>query len=240
MNYLACNPANYTKGYNRKIKYLVVHYVGALGDAEANAHYFATGKRGASAHYFVGFAGDVWQSVKDEDVAWHCGGDLQGSGGHKFFKKCTNSNSIGIELCVHKKDPTHLSGDDKDWYFEEATLKAAADLVKQLMKKYKVPIGNVIRHYDVTGKICPAPFVYDEKAWAKFKKRLDEEELDMTKEELLSVAGTGDHPSSWAKEATEWAKKEGIFGGDGDGNYGWQQPITREAVAAILYRYEHK
>lgn len=63
------------------------------------------------------------------------------------------------------------------------------------------------------------------------------EELDMTKEELLSVKDTGDKPSKWAAEATEWAKKMGIFNGDGNGNYGWQQPITREAVAVILYEY---
>lgn len=63
------------------------------------------------------------------------------------------------------------------------------------------------------------------------------EELDMTKEELLSVKDTGDNPSKWAAEATEWAKKMGIFNGDGNGNYGWQQPITREAVAVILYEF---
>lgn len=63
------------------------------------------------------------------------------------------------------------------------------------------------------------------------------EELEMTKEELLSVQGTGDKPSEWAAEATEWAKRVGIFNGDGAGNYGWQQPITREAVAVILYQF---
>ena len=57
----------------------------------------------------------------------------------------------------------------------------------------------------------------------------------MTKQELLSLAGTGDAPSEWAKQAAEWAKAQGIFSGDGAGNYGWQQPITREAVAQVLY-----
>jgi hypothetical protein len=65
-------------------------------------------------------------------------------------------------------------------------------------------------------------------------KRL-REEIEMTKEELLSTEGTGDVPSPWAQEATNWAKKQGIFQGDGKGNYGWQQPITREAVAQVLY-----
>lgn len=64
-----------------------------------------------------------------------------------------------------------------------------------------------------------------------------EEDLDMTKEQLLSVEGTGDMPSEWAREATEWAKANGIVNGDGMGNYGWQQPITREAFAVILHNF---
>jgi hypothetical protein len=54
-------------------------------------------------------------------------------------------------------------------------------------------------------------------------------------DKYLSVAGTGDHPSEWAQKATESAKQNGIFNGDGQGNYGWQKPITREAVAQILH-----
>jgi hypothetical protein len=49
------------------------------------------------------------------------------------------------------------------------------------------------------------------------------------------AAGTGDNPTEWAKEATEWCKAQGIFNGDGQGNYDWQKPITREAVAQIMY-----
>ena len=41
---------------------------------------------------------------------------------------------------------------------------------------------------------------------------------------------------AWAKEAAEYCKRKGIFNGDGAGNFGWQQPITREAVACIIYR----
>lgn len=65
----------------------------------------------------------------------------------------------------------------------------------------------------------------------------EEEGLAMTKEELLRVAGTGDSPSNWAREAARWARETGLISGDGQGNYGWQQPISREAVAVILYRF---
>lgn len=68
------------------------------------------------------------------------------------------------------------------------------------------------------------------------KNQSGKDELDMTKEELVSCAGTGDNPSGWAREHTEYCKQKGIFAGDGAGNYGWQQPITREAVATIVHR----
>ena len=40
------------------------------------------------------------------------------------------------------------------------------------MKKYNIPIKNVIRHYDVTHKRCPEPYVRDVQSWNKFKNRI--------------------------------------------------------------------
>ena len=67
-------PYNHTAGTVGRIKYIVIHYVGATGGAEANCKYYAGGNRGASAHYYVDFDGSIWQSVEDKDIAWHCGG----------------------------------------------------------------------------------------------------------------------------------------------------------------------
>lgn len=148
---------------NRKpgqIKYLVKHYCGAEGDANANCRYFASGYRGASAHYFVGYNGDIWQSVEDEDIAWHCGA--------RVYKhpECRNTNSIGIEFCVKK---------DKDgrWYYTEETKAAGLELIRYLMDKYGIDENHVLRHYDVTGKICGEPDVRNNgKEWEKFKKEI--------------------------------------------------------------------
>ena len=147
---------NYRKGTNKVNKYLAIHFVGALGGAEANCKYFQSVYRGASAHYFVGHKGEVWQCVNDEDIAWHVGATRYK---HPY---CRNDNSIGIEMCCRKKA-------DGTWYFEEATVKATIELAKELMKKHNIPIGNVIRHYDVTGKNCPEPYVRDTAAWNAFK-----------------------------------------------------------------------
>ena len=108
-------PYNFTDANNvGRIKYIVIHYVGALGGAKANCQYYAGQYIGASAHYFVGFEGEIWQSVPDEDVAWHCGANSY------KHKECRNSNSIGIELCVRKRDTSRLGAEDKDWYLYPA------------------------------------------------------------------------------------------------------------------------
>lgn len=160
-----------------RIKYIVIHYVGALGGAKANCEYYAKKYIGASAHYFVGFSGEIWQCVEDGDVAWHCGGKKYSkTAGGALYGICTNANSIGIEMCVRKKNTKVLGAEDKDWYFEDATVSVAAELVRYLMEKYGIPSSNVIRHYDVTGKICPNPYVYNTTGhtWEEFKRLISE------------------------------------------------------------------
>ena len=162
-------PYNFTdKNSVGRIKYIVIHYVGALGGAKANCQYYAGQYIGASAHYFVGFDGEIWQSVEDADIAWHCGASSYKHGA------CRNSNSIGIEMCVRKRSTASMGATDKDWYFEDATVESAAELTRYLMDKYGVPASNVIRHYDVTGKICPNPYVYNctQHVWDEFKKKI--------------------------------------------------------------------
>ena len=159
---------NYNPGNISRIKYIVIHYVGALGGAQENCAYYGGGNRGASAHYFVGFAGEIWQCVEDQNIAWHCG-----ASSYKH-PECRNANSIGIEMCVRKKNAASLGATDKDWYFEGATVQSAIELTRYLMKKYNIPADHVIRHYDVTGKICPNPYVYNTGTytWDAFKKAI--------------------------------------------------------------------
>ena len=151
---------NYNKGNGKQNKYIVVHYVGATGGAEANCRYFQKTYRGASAHYFVGHKGEIWQCVEDKDIAWHCGANKYK---HPY---CRNTNSIGIEMCCRQ------NSSNGTWYFEDATVNATIVLIKELMQKYNIPASNVIRHYDVTGKVCPEPYVRDAAAWNTFKASL--------------------------------------------------------------------
>lgn len=163
-------PYNYTKSSASRIKYIVIHYVGALGSAKANCNYYASQKLSASAHYFICHSGEIWQSVEDANVAWHCGGKkYANTTGGKFYGTCTNANSIGIEMCVRK--------DSKGvWYFEDATVESAIALTKELMQKYNIPAENVIRHFDVNGKQCPAPYVLNNTrhVWNDFKTAISD------------------------------------------------------------------
>ena len=166
---LISNRKNYgSKRNTNLIKYLVYHYTANDGDTdENNAKYFHNNVVKASAHRFVD-DDSVTISVPDNYVAWHCGGGLQGSKGHTYYKKCTNTNSIGIEMCDTKRNGKY-----------EVTPKTRSNAIalgKELVKKYGIKKENVIRHYDVTGKNCPAYFVKDEEAWIKFRNEIFESE----------------------------------------------------------------
>lgn len=168
---------NYQKGRSDTIKYIVIHYTASPNDtALGEAKYFAGNYVGASAHFFVD-ENEVVQSVDEKDTAWHC------EGANKFYSLCRNSNSIGVELCCRKHNLSTRNATDKDWYFLENTVKNACTLVQELMKEYNIPPQNVIRHYDVTHKVCPAPFVHDGRQWELFLDRVkgDDEVIEVGK-----------------------------------------------------------
>lgn len=159
INKKQCNKGNYG-GVRSTTKYLVIHYTSNKGDtAKNNADYFAREVVKASAHFFVD-ENSVWNSVPENCVAWHCGAS---SYKHPY---CRNSNSLGIEICMNAKDGSVRKG----------SIETAITLAKELMKKYNIPLENVIRHHDVTGKYCPGPMVDDISLWNDFKNRLKEDD----------------------------------------------------------------
>ena len=161
-----CHRRNYQGRRARPVSFLVLHYVGATGGARNNAKYYgSTPYLGASAHYFVdhGPGAQVWESVPEDCVAWHCGR----SDGRYKHPLCRNANSIGIEMCCH----LDAQG---NWTIDEATMAAAAELGREIMARYGIPLENVLRHYDVTGKLCPRPLI-EENKWTAFKARLEDD-----------------------------------------------------------------
>ncbi len=168
---------NFNNSSTSRIKYIVIHYTSNDGDTAYGNTKYSKEYRGASAHYFVD-ENSIYQSIEDKNVAWHCGAN---SYKHPY---CRNSNSLGVELCSRK---------DKrgNYYFKDGTVKNAVELVKMLMAKYDIPIANVIRHYDVTGKICPEPYVHNIKAWHEFKNKLTSKVTQEIKKEEQEMVTEG-------------------------------------------------
>jgi N-acetylmuramoyl-L-alanine amidase len=214
------NPGNYGGSRNAsQIRYLVYHYTGNDGDRAANnAKYFQNNIVKASAHYFVDDT-TVWRSVPDLKVAWSVGGskysNAHKTGGGTMYGVITNTNSLSIEMCDTIRNGVYQAS--------EATLANAAALGRALMEKYGIPIENVYRHFDVTGKHCPSYLVSAQK-WAEFKKRLEVKIMDNT-------------PSGAHKEGVEWAIANGILTGNSDGDLMLSEPVTRQQMCTMLHRF---
>lgn len=200
----------------RQIKYLVFHYTGNDGDTAANnAAYFRDNVVEASAHYFVD-NDTVWRSVPDLTVAWAVGGQKYANagltGGGTLYGIVTNTNSLSIEMCDTVRNGVYQAS--------EATMANAAALGRELMAKYNIPVENIVRHFDVTGKHCPSYLINDQK-WAVFKQRLT---LDNT-------------PSAAHQAGVDWAVANGILQGNAAGDLMLSQPVTRQQMCTMLYRF---
>ena len=138
---------NLTYSPNRTVKHIVVHYTATSASAQNNCQYFGGGNRGASADFFINKDGSIYQFNADPDnyFSWHCG---DGHGAYGI----TNAQSVGIEMVS--------SGED----FTSQQISSLTSLVAVLMAKYSVPAQNVVRHYDASRKLCPAPYI-DESKW---------------------------------------------------------------------------
>lgn len=144
------------------IKYIVIHYTGNKGDtAQNNLDYFTNGNtRQAGAHFFVDKKGKVGKSIAMSRTAWAVGGDHRSGrkGEAAYFGKCTNANSVSIELC------------DMCLKTNWEQMLVTRKLVKYIQSKCP-NAKTVIRHWDVNGKECPAPFIgTSNEKWIEFKR----------------------------------------------------------------------
>lgn len=162
-----------------RIEWIVVHYTGMLatqGDPDTAARAIARSSRDASTHYLVG--DHVVQLLHVKYAAYHVGA----KDGHKLIP-CYNGNSIGVDLCECKMDCSSSSVSCNDWYFTPQTLANGAHLIAYLAQVYEIPTDHIVRHYDVTHKRCPRPFVgtdinaytgqTHESAWREFVRTID-------------------------------------------------------------------
>lgn len=175
-----------TKCATRMPKYIVIHYTAGAssrkGSARGERNVFLS--RSASADFVVDDA-EIVQI--NPDIAHYYCWSVGDNGGGKYIK---NANSVNIEICSNlKKGYSALYPNHDGWYFTDASLNNALKLVRYLMKLYKIPKENVVRHFDVTKKLCPGIIgwntgsILDQKSgkvvgkdteekWLEFKARL--------------------------------------------------------------------
>lgn len=139
----------------RKVKGVVIHYVENPGStAKENRDYFNnlqnTHLTKASSHYIVGLDGEVIQCIPQSEIS--------------YASNNRNKDTISIECCHPKKNGK----------FNDKTYNSAVRLTAWICKTYGLSSKNVIRHYDVTGKMCPRYYVKHEQAWKDFCNKVQE------------------------------------------------------------------
>ena len=138
-------------GYElEEVNGIVIHYTGNPGTtAEANRNYFQSlaydQTTYASAHFVVGLEGEIIQCIPLDEQA--------------FASRGRNADTIGIEVC-HP---------DAEGEFNSITYGAVVELTAELCRMYGLTEEDVMRHYEVTGKICPRYYVENEDAWQILK-----------------------------------------------------------------------
>lgn len=131
-----------------KINSIFVHYTANPGTSAAqNRSYFSnlseTKERSASAHFIIGYEGEIIQCIPLDEQA--------------YAVVSRNEDSISIECCYLEEDGE----------FTQATYDSLVHLLAWLRQEYDLEIGDILRHYDCGGKLCPLYYVENESAWVK-------------------------------------------------------------------------
>ena len=224
MEFVSCDPSNYRAGRTQPVRYIVMHYTANNGDTARNNcdYYHRVGGLQASAHYFVDEYGAM-QSVREGDTAWHCGARAY------WHPECRNGNSIGIEMCSRKRA-------DGSYYIKPETVANAATLAKDIMQRYGIDTDHVLRHYDVTGKRCPMPWVDDPAQWAAFLAMLTPQNTTVEEDDddMVRYNKIEDVPD-WAQDTVRALVDAGALGGVGGGNLDLSMDMIRGLVVGTKY-----
>ena len=190
--------ANYGAKRDGPIEWLVMHYTANDGDSDtSNGKYFQKPLNPvASAHFFVD-DDSITISVPEDYVAYHCGAY------HYTHPFCRNYNSIGIEMCDAKRDGKVMA--------TAKTIANAADLTAMLCEKYNISVDHIIRHYDVTGKLCPKYWVDDPEGIKKFREMV-KERIEMVSKCKMIVDGKPVEVERILKNGTNYVKIRDVAG----------------------------
>ena len=128
---------NYSKKTRLKtnIRFLILHYTG-MQSARVSLNRLKNPKSKVSCHYFVDRNGKVCRMVEDNKTAWHAGKSKW-----KHFNNL-NKYSIGIEI----QNKGHYINYQN---FTKKQIFSLIQLIKKLLKKYKIKKENFLGHSDI-------------------------------------------------------------------------------------------
>ena len=143
------------------VKNIFVHYTANPGTSAANNRsYFAnlpiTKERAASAHYIIGYEGEIIQCIPSDEQA--------------FAVISRNEDSLSIECCYLDKE---------EGKFTQETYDSLVHMLAWLLQEYDLKSSDILRHYDCGGKLCPLYYVEHEDAWEKLLADVDAYEQEM-------------------------------------------------------------
>jgi len=193
--------------YEMKPEFIVVHNTANDATARSEVAYMIKNNNQASFHYAIDDK-EIVQGIPENRNAWHAG-DGNGPG---------NRKGIGIEICYSKSGGPRFIQAEKN----------AAKFIASKLKEKNWGIDKVKKHQDFSGKYCPHRTL--DLGWQRFLNMI-QTELNKLKE---GDKVDKDKPSSWAKDAWEWAIKNNITDGKRP-----KDNITREEMVTMLYRYHH-
>ncbi len=128
-----------------KVHDIAIHYVGNPGTtAQQNRDFYNNPDTQVSSHFLIGLEGEIIQCVPLDEKS--------------SATNERNRDTISIEVC-HP---------DAGGVFTDASYQSLVKLTAWLCDNFHLSRDRVIRHYDVTGKLCPLHFVEDEEAWEQF------------------------------------------------------------------------
>lgn len=134
------------------INNIVIHYVGNAGTtAQNNRDYFDNESTKVSSHFIVGLDGEIIQCVPLSE--------------RSAASNDRNKDTISIETC----HPTQTGE------FSKETYDSLVKLTAYLCYEFDLTQDDVIRHYDITGKVCPKYYVENQDEWENFKKDVGKE-----------------------------------------------------------------
>ena len=124
---------------------IVIHYVANPGStAQNNRDYYNSAASAVSSHFLVGLEGEIIQCVPLYEIS--------------SASNWRNGDTISVEVC-HP---------DETGQFSPATYQSLVKLTAWLCDLCGIKSDRVIRHYDITGKLCPKYYVEHPEAWEQF------------------------------------------------------------------------